>query len=114
MSTNIIRYELEQAASKATQEFLDKHFGGKDGGLCGFAWVTIFPEHKGNTTLGKQERKILEALGARKDYTGKAYQIWNPSNNHCQSVDAKSAGAVAAAEVLKKYGFKAYAADRLD
>lgn len=114
IDTNAIRNELEAAAAAATQQFLDQHFGGKDGGLCGFAWVDIYPESKGNTKLGKQERQILQALGAKRSDYSKSYQIWNPSRNHCQSVDAKSAGAVAAAKVLQKYGFKAYAADRLD
>ena len=113
IDTNAIRNELEAAAAAATQQFLDQHFGGKDGGACGFAWVDIYPESKGNTKLGKREREILKALGAKPSYT-KSFQIWNPSRNVCQSVDAKSAGAVAAAKVLQKYGFKAYAGDRLD
>ena len=113
IDTNAIRNEVEAAAAAATQQFLDQHSGGKDGGLCGFAWVDIYPENKGNTKLGKMERRILEALGARKSYTG-GYQIWNPAKGMCQSVDALSAGAVAAAKVLQKYGFKAYAGDRLD
>ena len=48
-----------------------------------------------------------------KSYDG-AWQIWNPSGLHCQNVDAKEAGAYAAAEVFKKYGFTAYAGSRLD
>ena len=114
MNVDAIRNELEIKAAAATQEFLNRHFGGRDGGACGFAWVTIYPKHKGNTKLGKQERLVLKALGARQDWTGKTYEVWNPSKNSCQSVDAKSAGAVVAAAVLKQHGFNASAADRLD
>lgn len=109
-----VRYEMITKATAATQEFLNRNFGGSDGGLCGFAWVTIEPKYKGNTKLGKQERLVFKALGASADYTGKAYQVWNPGKVPCQSVDAKYAGAVAAATVLKQYGLSAYAAERLD
>lgn len=114
MDLNAIRNEFETAAATATQNFLNKYFNGQDGGACGFAWVTVYPQHKGNTKLGKAERQMLKTLGFELDWTGKAFQYWNPSKSYCQSVDAKSAGAVAAADVLKKYGFKAYAGDRLD
>ena len=109
-----IRNEMFIEAHNAAREFLDKHYGGQDAGACGFAWVTIYPEHKGNTKLGKAERAVLKELGASVDWTGKGYQIWNPSKNPCQNIDAKSAGAVAAARVLTAHGFKAYAGDRLD
>jgi hypothetical protein len=114
MNIDAIRNELEVKAAAATQEFLTRHFNGRDGGACGFAWVDIYPAHKGNTKLGKQERLIFTALGARPDWSGKVYQIRNPSKNSCQSVDAKFAGAVVAAAVLKQHGFNVSAADRLD
>ena len=102
-------------ASKAAKEFRDRHFGGQDGGACGFAWVTFYPQNKGNTRLGKQERRMIESLGFRKDYTGKAWQLWDPSRYPGQSVDAKSAGAVAYAKTLEQHaGVKVYAGDRLD
>lgn len=104
---------LEQAATVAT-DYLNKHYGGKDQYACGFAWVTIYPEHKGNTKAGRAERKILEEMGFRKDWTGKAYEYWNPSGLSVQNVDTKEAGARAAADVLRKYGFTAYAGSRLD
>ena len=114
MDQAAIRNEFVQAAKTAAQTFADKHFGGQDGGACGFAWVTIYPEHKGNTKAGREERRIIEQLGMRKDWTGKAYQFWDPAGWPGQSVDVKEAGARAAAEVLKRYGFKAYAGSRLD
>ncbi len=104
---------LEQAATVATA-VLNRDYGGKDMYACGFAWVTIYPEHKGNTKAGKAERKTLEEMGFRKDWTGKAYEYWNPSGLGVQNVDVKEAGARAAADVLRKYGFTAYAGSRLD
>ena len=102
---------LEQAAEVAEAKL--RQIGG-DRYACGFAWVTIYPEHKGNTKAGKEERKLLEEIGFRKDWTGKAYEYWNPSKWGGQNVDVKEAGARAAADVLRKYGFKAYAGSRLD
>lgn len=109
-----IRTEMLNEAKVAADKFFQEKLDGIDQYACGFAWVTIYPEHKGNTKAGREERKILESLGMRKDWTGKAYEIWNPSGHGCQNVDTKEAGAVAAANVLKKYGFKAYAGSRLD
>jgi hypothetical protein len=102
---------LEQAAEVAEAKL--REIGG-DRYACGFAWVTIYPEHKGNTRAGKVERQILEEIGFRKDWTGKAYEFWNPSKWPGQNVDVKEAGARAAADVLRKYGFTAYAGSRLD
>ena len=107
----IVNEMLEQAAEVAEAKL--REIGG-DRYACGFAWVTIYPEHKGNTTAGRAERKIIEAMGFCKDYTGKAYEYWNPSKWGGQNVDVKEAGARAAANVLRKYGFKAYAGSRLD
>lgn len=114
MDITAIRNEMLNEARNAANKFFQEKLDGVDQYACGFAWVTVFPEHKGNTKAGKAERKILESLGMRKDWTGKAYEIWNPSGHGCQNVDTKEAGAVAAANVLKKYGFKAYAGSRLD
>jgi hypothetical protein len=48
---------MEAKAKEAAESFLIKHYVGQDWGACGFAWVKIQPEHKGNTKLGKIERK---------------------------------------------------------
>lgn len=109
-----IRNEMLEQAHGVAMDFLNKNFGGKDSYACGFAWVTIYPEHKGNTKAGRAERKLLEEMGFRKDYTGKAYEFWNPSQWPGQNIDVKEAGARAAADVLRKYGFNAYAGSRLD
>ena len=109
-----IRNEMLEQAATVANDYLNKYLGGKDSYACGFAWVTIYPEHKGNTKAGRAERKLLEEMGFRKDWTGKAYEYWNPSKWGGQNVDVKEAGARAAADVLRKYGFTAYAGSRLD
>jgi hypothetical protein len=114
MDTTAIREEFETAARDAANQFFAEQMGGVDRGMCGFAWVTIYPKHKGNTRDGKIERRDIEALGFRKDWTGKAYECWNPSRHGAQNIETKEAGARAAAEVLKRYGFTAYAGSRLD
>lgn len=114
MDIAAIRNEMLNEARDAANKFFQEKLGGQDRYACGFAWVTVFPKHKGNTKAGRAEREVLKALGLEKDWTGKAYQIWNPSGHGCQNVDTKEAGAIAAAAVLKKHGFKAYMGSRLD
>ena len=114
MDITVIRNEMFDEAHIAAEKFFQARLGGQDRGACGFAWVTVYPEHKGNTKAGKAERKVLEQMGFRKDWTGKAYELWNPSRHGAQNIDTKEAGAIAAANVLKKHGFNAYAASRLD
>lgn len=114
MDITAIRTEFHAAAETAANQFFQQHMGGVDRGMCGFAWVTVYPEHKGNTRLGRAERKTLEQLGFRKDWTGKSWELWNPSRHGAQNIDTKEAGARAAAEVLRKHGFRAYAGSRLD
>ena len=110
----------KKAAEQAQAKFLAEwtaNTGGNEYGepmYCGFAWVTITPEHKGNTRLGKLERRVIEAMGFRKDWTGKAYQLWNCTGYAGQSMDVKEAGAQAYAEVLRAAGFKAYMGSRAD
>lgn len=90
-----------------------------DTGACGFAWVEYFPAHKGNTKLGRAERKLVESAGYSKDHTGKAWVKWNPGKYHGQSVAAVYAGASAYVKSMHGSGQtelngKFYAADRLD
>jgi hypothetical protein len=109
-----VKEEMLLAAANAAAEYVTRHYGGADAGACGFAWVTIYPEHKGNTRAGKAERAVIRDLGFETDWTGKSFQLWNPSKWGGQNVDTKEAGARAAVAVLKKYGFKASAGSRLD
>ncbi len=106
---NSIVAEAQEAAYQAAAKFFQERLGGQDQYACGFAWCDIYGV-KGNTKLGK----MLKAAGLRKDWTGKAFQIWNPSGLPVQNVDTKEAGAEAAAQVFKRYGFQAYAGSRLD
>ena len=118
--TTAITSQAATAALDAQKQFLAKwnaQSGGNEYGepmYCGFAWVTVYPEHKGNTKLGKGERRVLEGMGFRKDWTGKAWQLWNPTGYAGQSMDVKEAGAQAYADVLRQYGFKAYMGSRAD
>jgi hypothetical protein len=94
-----------QEASKATAAFLSKH---GDRGACGFAWVKTY--EKGTSKLVRE----LKKYGFSKTYGG-GYQLWNPSKSNSQSVDALSAGAQAAADLLTaRLGVKFYADDRMD
>jgi hypothetical protein len=126
MDTIAVRDEMLEQAARAALDYINewkRNTGGNAYGepmYCGFAWVTVYPkfDHKGNTRQGKDERKLFDTvmtkLGLRKDYTGRAYELWNPSKWHGQSMDAKEAGARAAALVLRKYGFEAYMGSRAD
>jgi len=100
--------EATEAAYEAADNFENTHFPNGGWGACGFAWVDIFGI-KGNTKLGR----AMKAAGITKSYNG-AYQIWNPSKYPTQNVDTLEAGARAAADVFRKYGFTAYAGSRLD
>lgn len=110
----LTKTDITSTAAAAAQAYFDKHLGGVDRGACGFAWVTVYPEHKGNTKLGKAERTVLRDLGFSLDWTGKAFELWNPSRAGCQNVDTLYAGAVAAAALMKSKGFTAFANSRLD
>jgi hypothetical protein len=105
---NQIVQEAQEAARQAAQKFFQERLGGRDQYACGFAWTNIYGV-KGNTKLGK----MLKQAGVRQDYT-KAFQLWNPSKMPVQNVDTLEAGAEAAADVFRKYGFEAYAGSRLD
>ena len=101
--------EAKTEARKAADEFFQKQLGGVDQYACGFAWVDIYGI-KGNTKLGK----IMKAAGIERSDYKKCFSIWNPSEHGAQNIDTKEAGAVAAAKVFEKYGFRAYAGSRLD
>jgi hypothetical protein len=81
-------------------------------GVCGFAWVDVYPEYKGNTRLGKEERRILEANGFKKKFEGSAYYKWVSDYN--QSMQKKEVYARAFAEILRENAIKAYSGSRLD
>ena len=97
--------EAKSEARYAAEEYI-KQYG--EHAYCGFAWVNIW-DIKGNTKLGKR----MKQAGLDKDYTG-AYSIWNPSSLGTQCMSTKEAGARAASEVFKAYGFKCSAGSRAD
>mgnify|MGYP003335755150 FL=1 len=100
--------EARIAAREAAEKFFQEKLGGVDQYACGFAWVNIYGI-KGNTKIGK----AFIANGIRKSYSG-GYQMWNPANMGCQNINTLEQGAIAAAEVFRSYGFKAYSGSRLD
>jgi hypothetical protein len=103
---NDIVIEAITEARKAADNLYAIH-GDRD--LCGFAWTNIY-KVKGSTKLGR----MLKAAGLQFNGYEKAFQIWNPSKHPTQSVGIKEAGAEAAAQVFRKYGFVAYSGSRLD
>ena len=100
--------EAESAAYAAADQYFRQELGGRDQFACGFAWVKIYGV-RGNTRIGR----ALKSTGIRPSYSG-GLEMWNPSKFGCQNVDTLEAGAEAAAEVFKRYGFEAYAGSRLD
>jgi len=95
-------------AQSAARAFSEKHFSGRDGGACGFAWVNVY-KVRSNSKLGK----ALAEVGFRKSYDG-GLQQWNKWWAG-QSVDAAEHGATAYASVMKEeLGLDFYAGSRLD
>ena len=105
--------EAKAAAASAADAFEKQYFPDGGWGACGFAWVNILEHNgvrlKGNTKLGR----LLKQAGVEQDWQ-RVFSIWNPSKYPTQNVDTLEAGARAAAEVFKRYGFTAYAGSRLD
>ena len=98
----------KDAAYKAADVFEQEHFPNGGWGACGFAWMSI-NGIKGNTKIGRR----LKQAGISQSWD-KRFQIWNPSGYPTQNVDTLEAGARAAAEVFKRFGFDATAGSRLD
>lgn len=98
----------KDAAYRAADTFENDHFPNGGWGACGFAWMSI-NSIKGNTKIGRR----LKQAGIGQSWD-KTFQIWNPSGYPTQNVDTLEAGARAAAEVFKRYGFDASAGSRLD
>lgn len=105
--------EVRMEAHVAAEKFFNEKMNGEDRGACGFAWVGIYKHNgqtiKGNTKLGRLFKKVGVSQNHRR-----IFEIWNPSGYPVQNIDTLEAGANAAAQVLQKYGFTAYAGSRLD
>ena len=100
--------EAQDAAYRAADVFEQTHFPNGGWGACGFAWMNIYGV-KGNTKIGRR----LKQAGVGQSWD-KCFQLWNPSGYPTQNIDTLEAGARAAAEVFKRYGFDAGAGSRLD
>ena len=113
LNLNEINIEAKAAAKEAALNYFNNKMDGQCRGACGFAWVNIYEydgkQIKGSTKIGR----ALKEAGVEQDYN-RVFTIWNPSGLGVQSVEVLEAGAKAAAEVFKKYGFKAYGCSRLD
>jgi hypothetical protein len=105
---NDIVREAKEAAFKAADKFFKEKLGDRDQYACGFGFTKIYGV-KGNTKLGK----MFKAAGVEQNYE-RVFEIWNPSGYMCQNIDTLEEGARAAADVFRKYGFKAYGCSRLD
>ena len=116
MATVIQNYHEKSVGAASIAAHLAEEKWGDRFGMCGFAWVTAHPKFKGNTKLGKEERVILESIGFEKDWTGKTYQIWNPSKHPTQNIDVKEAGAEAYVSKMDELGsgIKLTTGSRLD
>ena len=101
--------EASSAAVEAANKFFQTRLGGKDQYACGFAWVDIHGI-RANSKLGKQ----LANFGIKKDSWKKCHSVWDPAGMNIQNIDTKEEGARAFADVLQKYGFRAYVGSRLD
>ena len=101
-----IRKEAQMAADKAQSDWLAEH---GDTPYCGFAWVDVRVPR-----TNSREAKALEKLGFKKSWTPKTMQNWKPGKYNGQSMDVHEQGAQAYAEVLQKYGFRAYMGSRAD
>ena len=105
--------EAKTEAAAAADAFENKYFPNGGWGACGFAWCNLYEYNgtklKGNTKVGR----ALKAAGVEQSWD-RTFQIWNPSKYPTQNVDTLEAGARAAADVFRKYGFTAYAGSRLD
>jgi len=105
--------EAKAVAYMEADAYENKYFADGGWGACGFAWVDIFRFNdkpiKGNTKMGR----ALKAAGIEQNWQ-RTFSIWNPSKYPTQNIDTLEAGARAAAKVLERYGFTAYAGSRLD
>jgi|TARA_B100000941_G_scaffold284477_1_gene255286 hypothetical protein len=109
-----INTEAKMAAKTAVSNFLNdwnEKTGGNEYGepmYCGFAWVEL-PDMKLSTKLGK----AFQSVGFKKSWS-RGLTMWDPAEHRGQSMDCKEVGAQAYAEVLRKYGVKAYMGSRAD
>ena len=109
-----IQQKAKMAGKTAIHDFLqdwNEKTGGNEYGepmYCGFAWVDVYV-----TRTNSKEAKLLESVGFKKSWS-RGLTMWDPAEHRGQSMDCKEVGAQAYAEVLRKYGVKAYMGSRAD
>ena len=106
MNIQAIHNEAYQAAVQAENAYLAQY---GERAYCGFSWVDVFVDR-----TNSKEAKALAEVGFKKSYRPKTMNLWTCGSYHGQSMDVKEAGAHAYAEVLTKYGFRAYMGARAD
>lgn len=106
MNILAIHNEAKQAAVQAENNYLNQY--GEDA-YCGFAWVDVYVPR-----TNCKEAKLLKVVGFSNSWKKKCLNLWKPGEYYGQSMSVLEAGARAYAEVLQKYGFRAYAGSRPD
>ena len=101
-----VKNEAELAANEAQSHYLSVQ--GEDS-YCGFGWVEVMVSR-----TNSREAKALEKMGFKKSWQRKRMDNWSPGNYRGQSMSVREIGATAYADVLTKYGFKAYSNSRAD
>lgn len=114
MTVEKVFNEASAVAEQTTDAYIQEKLGGEDAYPCGFAWVNIYEYEGKKIRANSKMGKALAELGVRKSDYDKCFRVWNPSGTMLQNMDAKYAGAVAFANHLKKFGFTAYAGERMD
>ena len=100
--------EAFAAAEKATDDYLKKY---PDNWFpCGFAWVRF----EGRSPVVKVLKERFNGAQAGHKGYPKGWDLWNPSGNSTQCMDAKMAGARAFADRMELAGYKCYADGRMD
>jgi hypothetical protein len=103
-----IYVEAQEAAATAAQQMIDENPG--TWFPCGFSWVKVKPARGRFVSMCKDKD-----FGRTDDYDG-GFQIYNPSGNSTQWMDAKMAGCRAFVAVMKKHypEMRIYAVERID
>jgi len=114
MTVEKVFNEASAMAEQTTDSYVQEKLGGQDAYPCGFAWVNIYEYEGKKIRANSKMGKALAEMGVRKSDYDKCFRVWNPSGTMLQNMDAKYAGAVAFANHLKKFGFTAYAGERMD
>ena len=101
-----IAREAKLAADSAQSEALAN---GMEDGYCGFGWVEVMVSR-----TNSREAIALKKMGFKKTWHSRRLDMWKPGAYNGQSMTIHEIGSTAYAEVLTKYGFKAYSSSMAD